>query len=399
MKKLLLAALLALLLLPAAALSEARLMVVSDLHYLAPSLYRDSALFVRALRGGDGKITQYGEELLSALYREIGEQQPDALIVTGDLTFNGEKESHITLAAWFKTVEDAGVPVWVIPGNHDINAQQPVGFAQEEYYPVEAVTPEEFAEIYADFLQPGTVGFSYAVPVGGELWVAMTDVALYRDQAWTPGLFTAEHASWLEGVLRQAAGAEVVTATHHSLIPHTAYSRESYLMYGNENMKELLLRYGVRLNLSGHLHIQHVAREAGLADAALEAFCLWPHRYAMVTLDGDHTLTYEARSLDAAYLPEGFLEMSEKWFADVAKGKIAIQNLKGSPAEIRALLDYAARFNLAYFSGTYDPKDPAWTQDPARALWEEQPDSFFGRYMQTVMREENGENLRITLSR
>ncbi|MBQ3975363.1 MAG: metallophosphoesterase, partial [Lachnospiraceae bacterium] len=68
----------------------AHIMVVSDLHYLAPSLYRDSGLFLRSLRRGDGKITQYGEELFAALYQEILQEKPDALIVTGDLTFNGE---------------------------------------------------------------------------------------------------------------------------------------------------------------------------------------------------------------------------------------------------------------------------------------------------------------------
>ena len=50
------------------AAAETKLMVVSDLHYLAPSLYRGSELFLRVLQAGDGKITQYGEELLSALY-------------------------------------------------------------------------------------------------------------------------------------------------------------------------------------------------------------------------------------------------------------------------------------------------------------------------------------------
>ena len=140
MRKILLIILL-IVLLPAAVRAETRLMVVSDLHYLAPSLYRDSGVFLRALRGGDGKITQYGEELLSALYREIVSQQPDALAVTGDLTFNGEKESHIALASWFKAVEDAGVPVWIIPGNHDINVSSPVRFTADGYEPV---TSEEF---------------------------------------------------------------------------------------------------------------------------------------------------------------------------------------------------------------------------------------------------------------
>ena len=398
MKRTVLAVLLALLLLPAAALADTRLMVVSDLHYLAPALYRGSGFFLETLRKGDGKVTQYGEELLSALYQEILTQRPDALVVTGDLTYNGEKESHAALAAWFRTVEEAGVPVWVIPGNHDINTGTPVGFTANGYERTRAVTPSEFAEIYADFLMPGTAGFSYAVPVSDELWLMMTDVALYRERAWTPGMFTADHAAWLEGALREAADAAAVTATHHSLIQHTAFSPESYLMYGSEDMRELLSRYGVSLNLSGHLHIQHIAREHGLADAALGAFCIWPHRYATVTLSGQ-TLTYEACSLNASYLPDGFLETSRQWFMECAEEKVKAQSLQGTEAEIESMAEYAARFNLAYFSGTYDPRDGAWTREAAYALWEKQEDSFFWKYLRLVMHEANGENLRITRTR
>ena len=68
------------------AAADTRLMVVSDLHYLEPSLYRGSDVFLQALRRGDGKAAQYGEELMNALYQTVLYEHPDALIVTGDLT-------------------------------------------------------------------------------------------------------------------------------------------------------------------------------------------------------------------------------------------------------------------------------------------------------------------------
>ena len=189
---------------PGSAAADTRLMVISDLHYLAPSLYQNSELFLQALRQGDGKITQYSEELLSALYQEILREKPDALIVTGDLTFNGEKASHLALADWFRTVESAGVPVWILPGNHDINTVNPVGFAGNAYFRVENVTPEEFASIYAGFMEPEGTGFSYTAKISSTLWIAMTDVAWYQDQAQTFGWFSEGHASWLEDVLKSA---------------------------------------------------------------------------------------------------------------------------------------------------------------------------------------------------
>ena len=374
--------------------AETRLMVVSDLHYLAPELYRDSSLFLQILRNGDGKVTQHGDTLLEALYRQIQSEQPDALIVTGDLTFNGEKLSHAALAEWFGTVEDAGVPVWVIPGNHDINTVRPVGFGNGLYYTVESVTPEEFAAIYAGFLEPGEAGFSYTAKISDDLRVAMTDVSWYSNQAETFDLFTPAHAAWLEAVLRDAdaAGAKVVTATHHSLLPHTDFARDSFLMFGSESMLKLAAEYGVKLNLSGHLHIQHIARSEDMADAALGAFCIWPHRYALVTCRGDGKLQYEAKALDEAFLPEEFLQDSRDWFAGITRDKLT-DALSGTPEEISLMADYAARFNLAYFSGTYRQDDTSWMADPACVLWQKQQDSGFWQHMQLVKNESAGDNL------
>ena len=375
--------------------AETKLMVVSDLHYLAPELYRGSDIFLQALRRGDGKYTQGGEELLSALYRQILLERPDALILTGDLTYNGEKKSHAALAAYLNTVEAAGVPVWVIPGNHDINVPSPVGFGKGMYYGVEGVTPEEFKALYADFMEAGEAGCSYTARISDEFWVAMTDVAWYQDRAETFGVFTPQHAAWLEETLRSAgeAGARVVTATHHSLLPHTDFARESFLMFGHADMAALAKQYGVPLNLSGHLHIQHIARQDTLADAALGAFCIWPHRYALVMVDGDKGMRYEAKALAEALLPEGFSAESREWFAAITRDKIK-PYLAGTEAEIESMADFAARFNQAYFSGAYHREDPAWTADPAYALWAAQEDSSFWYYMNLVMNEPGGDHLR-----
>ena len=375
-----------------------RIMVVSDLHYMAPALYEGSDLFLRVLRAGDGKLTQHGDALMAALRQETVRQAPDALIVTGDLAFNGEKASHEALAEWFAGIEAEGVPVWVIPGNHDINVPTARRFDGDGWTYAPTVSPEEFRAIYRDYLPPEAQGapdsFSYPVKVDDRLWVAMTDVAFYRGEAQSFGLFMAGHAAWLEDVLRQAGDAELITASHHSLLPHTEFSRDSYVMLGNAAMLALDQQYGVRLHLSGHLHVQHMTRQGGVTDAALGAFCTWPHRYALVTLRDDGSLEYEARSLDEALLPEGFMAMSRAWFADIARAKAkASLPEETAEAEVEAMADFAARFNLSYFAGTYRSDDPSWRADPAYALWQQQADSLFGQYMRLVMDEPNGENL------
>ncbi|MBR2700291.1 MAG: metallophosphoesterase, partial [Clostridia bacterium] len=383
-----LAALLALGMCPPA--RATRVMVVSDLHYMAPALYADSDLFIRVLRPGDGKLTQHGDQLMDALRDTVIQQRPDALLVTGDLAFNGERESHEALAKRFADIEENGVPVWVIPGNHDINVSTARRFDGDGWSYTQTVSPEAFRAIYRDFMIPAAEGtganLSYVARVDDRLWVAMTDAAFYRGEAQAFGVFTAEHAAWLEQAMREAGEAgeagdvELITASHHSLLPHTEFSRDSYVMLGNAAMLALDQQYGVRLHLSGHLHVQHMTRQGGVTDAALGAFCTWPHRYALVTLRDDGSLEYEARSLDEALLPEGFMAMSRAWFADIARAKAkASLPEETAEAEVEAMADFAARFNLSYFAGTYRSDDPSWRADPAYALWQQQADSLFGQ--------------------
>jgi len=222
----------------------------------------------------------------------------------------------------------------------------------------------------------------------------MTDVALYQDQAETFGVFTAHHADWLEKTLLSAgdAGARVITATHHSLLPHTEFAKESYLMFGNEQMEGLAREYGVPLHLSGHLHIQHITRSHHLADAALGAFCIWPHRYALVTCSDGGKLQYEAKALKDTFLPEGFLPLSREWFFTIARNK-ALSSLTGSDDDISRMADYVARFNLSYFSGTYQQEDPSWTEDPAYSLWQKQSNSALWATLRLLMNEPAGDNL------
>lgn len=394
-KLFILAALVLFCLAPLTAGAETRIMAVTDIHYLAPELYQDSELFLMALKRGDGKITQYSEELMTGLLAETGALRPDALIVTGDLTLSGEKASHEKLAKWFAAIEERGTPVWVIPGNHDINSENAHIYYKYSWDSAETVTSAEFAEIYRDFMLPAegkeNANLSYHVQISDELWAVLPDVSYYKPTAQPFGLFTADHRAWMESVLMgaQEAGAEAVTFTHHNLLAHTQFLQEMYQMFGHEAMEALAREYGVRLNLSGHMHIQHIAGENGLTDAATGGFCIAPHRYALVTLQDDGTLTYEAKALSDASLPEGFQALSREWFASIAREKsrasLAALNIPADALE--GMLDYITRFNLAYFAGEYSSDDPAWTEDAGYCLWQQYAPEQLNAYAGTVMRE------------
>lgn len=92
------------------------------MHYFAEKLAGNRCdSFVGMARGGDGRVLEYGWEVMDAFLDDMKEEDPDLLILSGDLTLDGEKASHEELAELLEGLSEAGIEVAVIPGNHDIN--------------------------------------------------------------------------------------------------------------------------------------------------------------------------------------------------------------------------------------------------------------------------------------
>ena len=106
-------------------------MTATDLHYLSPSLMENLDLVKEAAEEGDGKTIIYGSQLTDAMIETVIHNHPDAFILTGDLTLNGEKTSHEELAEKLDEINDAGIPVLVIPGNHDLNNKHAIAYTND----------------------------------------------------------------------------------------------------------------------------------------------------------------------------------------------------------------------------------------------------------------------------
>ncbi|MBQ9251615.1 MAG: metallophosphoesterase [Clostridia bacterium] len=359
-----------------AAAEPVRLMVISDIHFLAPSCYEQSeGLFLSVMQQADGKMTHYSRELLEGLVEEVQHQQPDALIVTGDISFNGEYASHEGLAAAFAQIEETGVDVWVIPGNHDINIENTWAFIKYSYEPTPNTSPEEFAALYAPFLgteRANGANLSYVVPLREDLWLAMCDAAIYDPEPATAGYYTTGHQLWLRKVLAQAkeAGAQVITATHQSVVSHTAFLQEAMSVWRGENMAADMRTSGSsQLNLSGHLHIQHIAEDDGIYDIATGAFSVPPFTYGIIEVDDAGAISYQAQRLCEEHLPGRVVEQAKTWFEDVhnARQRNSLEELEISEEERKTLQDFTARVNHAYFTGELANPPTPWEEDPA---WE-----------------------------
>ncbi|MGN0779928.1 MAG: metallophosphoesterase [Aristaeellaceae bacterium] len=382
MKRFLLTVLLMLMVALPALCEDVQLMVATDLHYLAPELTDHGPYFHQKTDNSDGKVMLYIEELLEAFVWQVTQRKPDALILSGDLTFNGEKLSHEALAEKLTRIEQAGIPVLVIPGNHDLNNGSAIRYAGEGYERVDSVTMEDFRAIYHPFgyeeaMAQDADSLSYVVQMGEGMRLLMVDA----NSSYPRGEVKAGTLVWVEEQLAQAKqdGQRVIAVSHQNLHPHNDMNAGGYILDNAYALVKLYHDAPVLCNLSGHIHVQHMRRDrASLWDIATSSLAVAPNQYGVLTLTADE-LTYRTEPLDVSAwaVQQGLTDPNLLTFAAYAEDYFktnARRQARGAVVDDEQpeeLVESFAAINAAYFAGQMDqcpvPEDivARWQQQPA----------------------------------
>ncbi len=378
-----------------------RAVIASDLHYIAPELTDGGAGYQQILKNGDSKFMPYVEEITDAFLDEVLLDPPDVVLLTGDLTFNGAEISHRRLAGKLQRLEDAGIPVLVLPGNHDVYNENAARYRGGSFERVPFASGESFAEIYRDFgpgeaLSADSDSLSYVWQLNEQVWIMMLDENTAHDFC---GL-SDRSFQWIEAQLQKAReeGRFVLVAGHQNVFQHSIF-RGGYVIQGAQRLQELLRRYGVPLCLSGHLHTQHVLSEDGLTEIATSALCSYPCQYAVLTAE-DGRLRYGTRRLDLAAWAERN-GRPDAVFQDFAGAAGAYMDAHFTPAGMAPLVDdpvlwaemlaYLQALNRAYFSG--DLREIAALDPDGRlaGLWAEE-NGMTAWYLRSVLDEEGNDH-------
>jgi predicted MPP superfamily phosphohydrolase len=378
-----------------------RAVIASDLHYIAPELTDGGPGYQQILKNGDSKFMPYVEEITDAFLDEVLADPPDVVLLTGDLTFNGAEISHRRLAGKLQRLEDAGIPVLVLPGNHDVYNENAALYRGGSFERVPFASGESFAEIYRDFgpgeaLSADSDSLSYVWQLNEQVWIMMLDENTAHDFC---GL-SDRSFQWIEAQLQKAReeGRFVLVAGHQNVFQHSIF-RGGYVIQGAQRLQELLRRYGVPLCLSGHLHTQHVLSEDGLTEIATSALCSYPCQYAVLTAE-DGRLRYGTRRLDLAAWAERN-GRPDAVFQDFAGAAGAYMDAHFTPAGMAPLVDdpvlwaemlaYLQALNRAYFSG--DLREIAALDPDGRlaGLWAEE-NGMTAWYLRSVLDEEGNDH-------
>ena len=385
--------------------ADYNLIVATDLHYIAPQLTDRGSYFTALVDSGDGKLMHYIEELTDAFLAEVIAQRPEALLLTGDLSFNGAVLSHEALAEKLRPVEAAGDPVLVQTGNHDLNNSSAAAFSGDAFTGVPSATAEVFREIYADFgydeaLSMDGDSLSYVYLLNDSTRVLMLDANTLHD----PCGLSKETLCWVKRQLKEAReqGQQVLAAGHQNLLQQTMF-RDGYVMEGAEELLRLLARYRVPLYLSGHLHVQHYKTERGVTEIATSALSVSPCQYGLLRAERG-SIRYETREVDvAAWATEqgrtepellNFAAYAAAYFDRRTQRQVSesLADFTYSRAEVEAMTDYLSRLNRGYFSGNMTGLEDLDPDGSIRALWERYP-TLYGAYLSSIQ-EDMGSDLR-----
>jgi 3',5'-cyclic AMP phosphodiesterase CpdA len=376
------------------------LMIVGDLHYLSPRLYEEGDLFDRVVELGDGKVLQYTPQILQALVEEVRRVKPDGLILAGDITFNGERESHEEVAEIVKELCSSGIQVYAIPGNHDVNYPWTYKYFGDVAQEIKSITGSEFQNIYSSCgiagslsLDQSSCGFTFML--ADDVWLLALD-ANARDK---PGKLCKNTVTWVEEQLKNAKekGVHVVSFSHQSLMDHNAVMYGDYTIQDAPRIVAKLAEGDVHLNLSAHLHVQHIAEEGGFYDVATGSLSIYPHLYGYVEIDENRNITYTAKPLP---LPEEITQESRALFQRTTHRRIdaSLQTQAIDKQTYDIMREWAIRVNNCYYRG--EKIDYALYTHQAVKEWRELAgDTRMGRYLLSILEEPTRDHRHLFLER
>lgn len=381
----------------------------TDTHYLSPKLTDGGQFFKAAVAQGDGKLIEYSEQINEAFFAEVIEKQPDLLVLGGDLTLNGAVQSHKDFVEKLERVQNAGIQVLVIPGNHDVGREYAVRYVGDGVEPVEALSSQQFFELYSAFGRDQAESrdessFSYVYRASDDLKLLMLDA-----NCGGSGFLKDGTLDWIKTELKLAKrqGADVIAVCHQNLFAHNPLLSFGYQLLNADDLQELLDKYKVRLILSGHIHIQSVKAENGITEIVTSSLEMPPIQYGQLTYDGKG-VDYAVQKTDvSSWLKvhgqlsaelEDFAAYATDYYEYTSRLK-AENQLAEAPlsADEKALIAKAfAKANTLYFAGeVFDSSQ----FDEAMELIESSGTAFFGRYLSSIFETAAVEkqNLRILL--
>jgi 3',5'-cyclic AMP phosphodiesterase CpdA len=211
--------------------------------------------------------------------------RPRFVLVAGDLL--NTAGDHEQLRRFQEVKARFTVPVWVVPGNHDLTADG------------RKLVPD-----LADAFQRDVAPDRFARTEGGCVFIGL------NSQLWTLETTAREQLAWLESQLRSAGNRPIFVLQHHPLYVESVDERDVYENTPSPwraRVLALLERRRVRAILTGHLHRNRSSRWRSLSFLTTPSPCKnfdgSAFGYRLISVDADGSFSESYRGVPGT-LPE-----------------------------------------------------------------------------------------------
>lgn len=376
--------------------------IASDLHYQSPLMTDFGEAFQNFVRNDDGKVVEYVDSITDTFLAETAEKQPDALILSGDLTQNGEKVNHEELAKKLRLLESQGVPVVVIPGNHDINHPSAASFEGTEKKKADNINAEEFYSIYREFgydeaMDRDENSLSYIYQADERYWLMMLDSCQYDPENKIGGRIRKETLLWMEKWLERAREEQVmvIPVAHHNLLKESTLYPEDCTLENAVQVIDLLEQYGLPVYISGHLHLQRVKKHGnggpsqaeesyGIYEIVSDSMVIPPCQYGELRWQEDGSVQYETCPVDVAgwAASQGITDENLLNFPQYS-GDFLIETVQNQVYGALSAIPDDRKFHMAKLYGQINSAYCAGTAVNRRDVKENQMYFYWNRYLGT----------------
>jgi len=358
--------------------------VFSDPHlYDAATLGSGGQAFEEYL-AQDHKLLVESEEILDTVIADLKAKKPAFVIIPGDMSKDGELINHQKMAAKLADLESAGIPVYVVPGNHDINNPMSVRYSGSQTIPVPTVSPARFRDIYGPFgfheaIATDSDSLSYIAEPTPGVWLFAIDSCRYAENGSVRpidgGALKASTRAWIQARLAEAKdrGKVCIGMLHHAVTEHftgQAVQFPDYVIADYEEISKEFADNGMKYVFTGHFHAHDVTLKkvdggATLYDVETGSLVTYPVPYRSATLN----LTTRKMSVTSSRVdsipshPSDFREYALN-FQKTGISTIALYQLTHPPfsldqASAEAVAPLMVNAFMAHYNGDERLTDPA----------------------------------------
>lgn len=278
--------------------------LITDTHYFSEKLPCHGEAYNEFMQS-EQKCFAETAAINKAAFQYLKESdEADTLLIAGDLSFNGEKESHLEFTELLQDLKARGKKIFVITAGHDFN-DNPFAFDDTGRITPEGTKREELFDLYYEF------GFSDAISVHKE---SLSYVAEISEDIWLFALnndgdeehrhtYTPAQLSWIDEMTARGRkeGKMMIAMNHYPLLPACpvfALVGDAVMPRADE-ITTRLADSGVHLGFTGHMHNQSIkckTTEKGnkFFDVCTGSLIGWPAMMRLVEIQDENTVKIES---------------------------------------------------------------------------------------------------------